>query len=569
MLNIKAITIISTCLVLCLASAAQHVGVGVSTTLGMLHIKGTHDSAQLVVQAFNNQSPQKPLMNLIAPGGTPLLSLQAFNENVWVGKNIGQVTTTGYKNIFIGTNIDIQPTTTAPYQNVFIGENAGRQVGPGSESIGIGKDVFTQQYNPVNLVGIGHLAANILYPDVVNTVAIGYKALNSSFGARSNNIAIGFLSQAKTVGSSNSVAIGDGSLYGSSVPGEGNTGNQNTGIGVSTLYDTRSGGFNTAVGGSSMSRNYNGQYNAAFGALAFISSSQANNSNDNVALGYASLYTASYNGKNTAIGTQALYTVLAGTNNIGIGYHAAYNIQGGSNNIAIGHVALGLTANAGNNTAIGYLAADNYNNGANNVFVGANTDVNGAGYYNVIALGQGTIVLGSNIARFGNSATGSYGGWANWTNVSDGRFKTAVQENVPGLAFIIKLRPVTYQLQARALDVFLQEQANKDISPEAKASITKAMAEKETITYTGFIAQEVEAAATSTGFNFSGVDAPKSDKEVNGLRYEEFVVPLVKAIQEQQQMLHAQDQKLGSIESDIQEINRKLTQAKKPFGNQR
>ena len=34
------------------------------------------------------------------------------------------------------------------------------------------------------------------------------------------------------------------------------------------------------------------------------------------------------------------------------------------------------------------------------------------------------------------------------------------------------------------------------------------------------------------GYDFSGVDAPKNDKDIYGLRYSEFVVPLVKAVQE-------------------------------------
>jgi hypothetical protein len=49
------------------------------------------------------------------------------------------------------------------------------------------------------------------------------------------------------------------------------------------------------------------------------------------------------------------------------------------------------------------------------------------------------------------------------------------------------------------------------------------------VTHTGFIAQEVEAAALALGYDFSGVDAPKNKTDFNGLRYAEFVVSLVKA----------------------------------------
>jgi len=57
---------------------------------------------------------------------------------------------------------------------------------------------------------------------------------------------------------------------------------------------------------------------------------------------------------------------------------------------------------------------------------------------------------------------------------------------------------------------------------------------------TGFIAQDVEKAASDCGFEFSGVDAPKNENDYYGLRYAEFVVPLVKAVQEQQNTIDKQ-----------------------------
>ncbi|MCD4696446.1 MAG: hypothetical protein K8S16_09430 [Bacteroidales bacterium] len=60
----------------------------------------------------------------------------------------------------------------------------------------------------------------------------------------------------------------------------------------------------------------------------------------------------------------------------------------------------------------------------------------------------------------------------------------------------------------------------------------QAALEKEAIVQTGFIAQEVQEAAQSLGYDFSGVDPPKNEHDFYGLRYAEFVVPLVKAVQE-------------------------------------
>ena len=56
----------------------------------------------------------------------------------------------------------------------------------------------------------------------------------------------------------------------------------------------------------------------------------------------------------------------------------------------------------------------------------------------------------------------------------------------------------------------------------------------EKIRQTGFIAQEVEAAAQKAGYNFSGVTSPKNGEGLYSLSYSQFVVPLVKAVQEKQ-----------------------------------
>ena len=61
----------------------------------------------------------------------------------------------------------------------------------------------------------------------------------------------------------------------------------------------------------------------------------------------------------------------------------------------------------------------------------------------------------------------------------------------------------------------------------------QAMQEKSRIVHTGFIAQDVEKAAQTIGYHFSGIDKPKNDQQsFYGLRYSEFVAPLVKAVQE-------------------------------------
>ena len=222
-----------------------------------------------------------------------------------------------------------------------------------------------------------------------------------------------------------------------------------------------------------------------------------------------------------------------------------------SYNTSVGAISLNATVNSQFNTAIGFQAGSSYNHGNNNIFVGANANASVAGLSNLIAVGWGTVVTSSNTARFGNSATVSYGGWAGWSNVSDGRFKKDIEENVPGLDFINKLRPVTYHLDATELDAFLHKNDTSAMSVSVKQLHSIALSEKEKIRYTGFIAQEVEAVAKALGFDFSGVDPAKNENDTYGLRYAEFVVPLVKAVQEQQQMI----ERLQKRNEELEKLN--------------
>ncbi len=74
------------------------------------------------------------------------------------------------------------------------------------------------------------------------------------------------------------------------------------------------------------------------------------------------------------------------------------------------------------------------------------------------------------------------------------------------------------------------------------------------IVYNGFIAQEVEEAAKKLNFEFSGVDKPQSNGGMYGLRYDNFVVPLVKAVQELSQQNDEKDEKINNLQKQIDEL---------------
>ena len=149
----------------------------------------------------------------------------------------------------------------------------------------------------------------------------------------------------------------------------------------------------------------------------------------------------------------------------------------------------------------------------------------------------------------GNSSVTSIGGPRGWSTVSDARFKKNIEEKVIGLDFIMALRPVTYNLDMDAI-------ANFHETPDS-LRLEESERKAGEILQTGFIAQEVELAAKKLGYDFSGVDAPKNDKDNYGLRYSEFVVPLVKAMQEQQTLIQSQQALIKKLEERITTLEKK------------
>ena len=289
----------------------------------------------------------------------------------------------------------------------------------------------------------------------------------------------------------------------------------NTAIGFKSLYDNITGQSNTACGVFSLFSNFDGHDNAAFGSQALYSNISGT---QNVAVGFASLGFNQIGYYNTAVGHMALVSNTVGFGNTGLGFDAGRR-----------------SITAYYNTTVGYQAGALRNMGYNNTLIGADCDMNANGLFNTIAIGQAVTVTASSQARIGNSATNSIGGFVNWSVISDGRYKKNISEDVKGIEFIMKLRPVTYQLDITGLSQKLNESRGR--GPNESTNI--AMAQKEKIFFSGFIAQEVEEAARLSGYDFSGIDKPQNENDFYGLRYSEFVIPLVKAMQQQQMQLDA------------------------------
>jgi hypothetical protein len=278
-----------------------------------------------------------------------------------------------------------------------------------------------------------------------------------------------------------------------------------------------------------------GIYNVSFGYGALASNTTGSS---NTANGYNALYSNTTGNYNTANGRGALSYNTTGIGNTANGYWALYYNTTGNANTANGYSALYSNTTGNYNTAIGYYA-----------------NVNTSNLSNATAIGYNASATSSNQVRIGNSSVISIGGYAAWTNLSDGRTNKNIRTDVPGLAFINRLQPVTYNLDLDAIDGLLKIDKTKKIDgDESEETLSqeleinkKAREAKEKQVQTGFIAQDVEEIAKSIGYDFSGVDVDETG--IYGLRYAEFVVPLVKAVQE----LSEQNERLQAQINELQE----------------
>ncbi len=356
------------------------------------------------------------------------------------------------------------------------------------------------------------------------------------------------------------------------------TGNKNTGLGGKTLRFTTTGNFNTASGYAAMYKNETGNENTAYGLYSLFSnvngsyntaygtySLQANiQGSGNTSIGYHSLFTSNAP-LNTAVGYYTLNLNTTGTNNTGSGGQALYANTTGGQNTAEGVYALLQNQGGSFNTASGFTTLASNKSGSYNTALGSSADVTVDGLVNATAVGYQALVDKSNKVRVGNTAVTSIGGQVSWTTFSDGRYKNNINENVPGLAFINSLRPVSYSLNVKGLNEYYNRnrQAKNDSvsagNTASKTAMEKATATASGVTYSGFVAQEVEAAAKKINFAFSGVDKPETADGLYGLRYDNFVAPLVKAVQELSQQNIEMKEELAELRSLIPDANTGVT----------
>ena len=221
---------------------------------------------------------------------------------------------------------------------------------------------------------------------------------------------------------------------------------------------------------------------------------------------------------NTACGYEAGAENSTGTHNTYVGCQSGPGNTTGDYNTFVGDLAGDLSTTGNDNIAIGYNSGNG--NMTRQITIGTN----------ITAVSDFTTTLGTDSdGRVYNV----YNTNATWTRTSDERWKKDINTNTDcGLDFIKDLRTVTYKWKAPSERP--QELCGYN------AEVTEPTHKEKMY---GFIAQEVKAVLDAKNItDFNGWNIDENDGS-QGISYEMFVIPLVKAVQE----LSAENAELKSL----------------------
>jgi len=329
------------------------------------------------------------------------------------------------------------------------------------------------------------------------------------------------------------------------------TSNYNVYVGYRSGYTSLDGYRNTALGAQSFYQNTSGYNNSATGYRALYNNTTGY---QNTGDGSQTLYANTIGYQNTASGYRALYFNTEGQRNSALGFQSLYRNTIGYRNSAIGYQCLRNNTEGIGNSSNGYRGLYNNATGDYNTGIGFSANSVGTAYTNSTGVGYDADNTASNSVKLGNTSVTSIGGQVGWTTLSDARFKKNIRnDEVKGLEFITGLTPVTYNYDVRARETWMEKNYGEknDTQWEGKYDI-------ENMRFSGFIAQDVEKLAKSIGYEFSGVDAPENSKDIYGLRYADFVVPIVKSVQELNALLLEKNNEIESLKKSNLELQKLL-----------
>ena len=367
------------------SSWSQNVGVGTLLPAGKLHIKGSSNISQLIIDAHSAQSNTSPLFKLRNSLGNDLLWIHSDDStNIFIGFKAGRVN---------------MIANGATYNN-FIGWKAGFSNTGGSWNTAIG--------------------SNALYTNTIgyDNIAIGQEALYSNTSGFTNTSTGKNSLRSNTTGWINT-ANGAHALRSNT------TGYLNSSVGASSLYSNTTGFQNSAYGSNALYYNVAGS-NATvigFNAMQYANNTSTPFINYNVAVGFESLRGSTLVSTNT------------GNNNTALGYQTLRNNTSGSFNSSTGQGALFANTTGFNNTAMGHEALNTITTGNNNTAIGYGSDVSSVDIINATAIGSKAYVSASNSVVLG-SINGINGATAN-VNVGIGVANPTARLHVNGTLKVV------------------------------------------------------------------------------------------------------------------------------------
>ncbi len=541
------------------SSGSNNTSVGSSNlstnTIGYDNVSIGNKALQLNTEGFRNT----------AIGSESMYSNTTGSRNTAIGKlalffnkgNIGS-TAIGFEAMFNADNRINNPITTSNtavgYQALYGSVNPGVNTGTANTALGAGT-LRNNSYGSFNTaIGTNALLSN---EENSRSTAVGYYAMknagNTNTGYDTYNTAIGYsaLEGSGTVSANlgtYNTAVGDVAMN------QNTSGSSNTALGAESLFNNTTGHDNTSIGRRAMYNNTTGTNNTIIGNFALFE----NTSGDfNVALGNDALLNNTTGNFNLALGSNALFDNTTGGANVAVGSFAMEESTTSAENTAVGKGAMQFNTTGSENTAIGFLTGPTSTSNVINqcTFLGTKSSLS-TSRTNVTMVGfglNGTFCTGNNQLLLGNAAiTQIRAQVSSITTYSDARIKLNIADDVKGLDFINRLRPVTYNQDPILLHRILgTPDSLVNQVDHSQIQCTK---------FIGFLAQEVDAAAKASGFDFPGIDKPEHDNEVYSLRYVDFIMPMTKAIQELSEENTALSEKYKSLLLKMEALEAKMEQ---------
>ncbi len=473
---------------------------------------------------------------------------------------------------FIGTKDDKSLIFRINNQQRMALDNQGRLYlkAPDSTNTVVGFNAAIQNKGVRNSI-YGHEAAAMNTTGQFNSLygqRCAFNNISGSFNAFYGN-EVGF----KNLTGSNNTALGTFSFYNNLI------GSDNTVIGFEAMYLNESGSSNTAIGLKALFNNVTGSNNVAIGRNALngttVSSCTAVGNNagmknttgaPNCFFGFSAGMENTTGGGNSYFGTNSGLNNQTGANNSLFGSQSGESLKNANDNSFFGYQSgqtnttgdknsfFGFHAGNGNttgreNTFIGSSAGDQNTTGNKNVCIGVGADVVSSNLVNAVALGFDAQVNANAKIRLGSTGITVIEGAVPFTSPSDGRFKSNLTEDIPGLELIKTLRPVSYNFDYVKFSRFLGE----------KNADTAQLRQKEQQREMGFIAQEVEAACKRLGLPTTKLlHAPSSDQDNYAMAYGQLTVPLVKAVQEQQALIENQKTEITDLKTQLSDMQQQM-----------